>query len=164
MKRIIQMSMLLCVCLLHMNAQSQVPEAPEPPKSLKNSFFLEGLGNGLLYSLNYDHLFSIKKHPELGVGARIGVSHFGAFGLFGSSGMTTLPAEAYFSYGRKNCLELGPGYTTMFEGEYHEGLPTVRLGYRHRGSGGIMLGAGVTGFIEAYGMWVLPQLSVGVSF
>ena len=155
------MTMLLCVCLVHMNAQSQVPEVPEPKK---NSIYLEGLGNGIIYSLNYDHLFSMKKHPKMGFGVRIGISYGSYPYLFGSSGMTTLPAEAYFSYGRKNCLELGPGYTTIFEGKYHVGLPTVRMGYRHRSPGGFMVGAGVTGIIEDYGMWLIPQLSVGFSF
>ena len=161
MKRIIQMTMLLSVCLLSMNAQGQAPEAPEPKK---NSIYLEGLGNGIFYSLNYDHLFSMKKHPMLGVGIRIGIS-YGTYEYFiGSSALTTLPAEAYFSYGRKNCLELGAGFTTIFEGKYPYGLPTVRLGYRYRAPGGFMLGAGVTGFIEAYGMYLIPQLSVGFSF
>jgi len=161
MKRIIQMTMLLCVCLLSMNAQSQAPEAPEPKK---NSFYLEGLGNGIIYSLNYDHLFSMKKHPKLGVGVRIGISYGNYQSLFGSSALTTLPAVAYFSYGKKNCLELGPGYTSIFEGKYHVGVPTVRLGYRYRSPGGFMLGAGVTGFIEPNGMWLIPQLSVGFTF
>lgn len=161
MKRIIQMTMMLCVCLLYTSAQTPAEDKPVPGR---NSVYLEGAGNGIIYSINYDHLFSMKKHPKLGVGVRIGIS-YGNYdnSLFWGS-LTTIPAEAYFSYGRKNCLELGSGYTTIFEGKYPYGMPTVRLGYRYRGPGGIVLGAGVTGFIETYGMYLIPQLSVGFSF
>jgi len=161
MKRMIQMSMMLCVCLLHMHAQPQAEDMPGPRK---NSIFLEGFGNGIVYSLNYDHLFSMKKSPKIGIGARMGIS-IGTYQLlFGSSLMTTLPAEAYFSYGLENCLELGLGYTSIFEGKYFAGRPTARLGYRFRGPGGFMLGAGAIALIETYGMWLIPQLSVGLSF
>ena len=58
------MSLMLYVCLLHMNAQTETEDMPKPKK---NSIYLEGLGNGIYYSINYDHLFSMKNNPKIGV-------------------------------------------------------------------------------------------------
>jgi hypothetical protein len=146
-----------------MNAQT---EAPNMPKPRKNSIYLEGLGNGILYSINYDHLFSMKNHPKVGVGTRIGVSHGTYPWIFGTTfTVTTLPAEIYFSYGRIWCLELGLGYTSVFEEHYEEGLVTFRSGCRYRSPNGFMLGAGILATMNSYGIsFPYPQLSVGFTF
>ena len=106
MKRIIQMSMMLCVCLLPLSAQTGTEDMPEAGK---NSLYLEALGNGIFYSVNYDHLFSRKKNPMIGVGTRIGIS-YGTYNRFfwGSTRLTTLPVEAYFSWNKK-LPGTGPG-------------------------------------------------------
>ncbi len=163
MKRIIQMSVLLLVCLLHMNLRSQAQDIPVPRK---NSVFLEGLGNGIIYSLNYDHLFPVKKHPMIGFGTRIGVARATFDWVFDTRiTLTTLPAEVFFSYGGRSCLELGLGFTSILEENDQEGMGTFRLGYRYRSPGGIILGAGVLATVDAYGItFPYPQLSVGFSF
>jgi hypothetical protein len=157
------MSLMLCVCLMHLNAQTQVPEVPVPKK---NSIYLEAFGNGIIYSMNYDHLFLMKKNPMMGVGARIGVSYGIYPFLFGSTiTLTTLPAEVYLSRGKKNCLELGLGYTTLYDQYDYVGRGMVRLGYRYRAPGGFIFGAGVLAAIEKGGMmFPLPQVSFGLSF
>ena len=98
MKRIIQMSLMLYVCLLHMKAQTGTQDMPKPKK---NSIYLEGSGNGFSYG-TYRWIF----------GSTITV--------------TTLPAEIYFSDGKKSCLELGLGYTSVFEENNVVGMITFR--------------------------------------
>lgn len=163
MKRIIQMLMMLCVCLLYTNAQTQTEDQPVPGK---NSVYLEGLGNGILYSVNYDHLFSMKKNPKIGVGARIGISHASIPWIFGTTfTFTTLPLETYFSYGIKNCLELGLGYTPLFEEGLAENYITFRSSYKYRGFQGVIFGIGVLARMDAYGIMLpIPHLSIGFSF
>jgi len=162
MKRIIQMSMMLCVCLLPLSAQTGTKDKPETEK---NSIYLEALGNGIFYSVNYDHLFSRKKNPMIGVGTRIGIS-YGTYNWFwGSTSLTTLPVEAYFSYGIKCCLELGLGYTSMFEDNYFSGLITLRAGYKYRRPEGFIFGAGFLAFGDSYGItFPVPHLSIGFTF
>ena len=164
------MSLMLCVCLLHMNAQTGTEDMPEPKK---NSIYLEGLGNGFYYSVNYDHLFSMKNNPKIGVGTRIGISYGTYKWIFGMRfTLTTLPAEIYFSYGKKSCLELGLGYTTVFE-EYisvfeennREGIITFRSSYKYRGPKGFIFGVGVLAHMDSYGIiFPYPHLSIGFSF
>lgn len=163
MKRIIQMSLILSVCLLHMNAQTESQDMPSPRK---NSIYLEGLGNGIFYSINYDHLFSMKNNPKIGVATRIGFSHGTYQWLFGTTiTLTTLPAEIYFSYGKKSCLELGLGYTVFFEDNYMDGMFAFRSSYKYRGSEGFIFGVGAFARMDSYGIiFPIPHLSVGFSF
>lgn len=162
MKRIIQLSVMFCVCLLPLCAQTATEDQSGPRK---NSLYLEALGNGIFYSVNYDHLFSLKKNPKIGFAARIGVS-YGVYNWFwGSWAMTTLPAEAYFSYGTRNCLELGLGYTSLFEEDLYDGAITIRASYKYRRSNGFMFGLGLLAFGESFGMSIpYPHLSIGFSF
>ena len=163
MKRIIQMSLMLCVCLLHMNAQTGTQDMPKPKK---NSIYLEGFGNGFYYSVNYDHLFSMKNNPKIGVGTRIGISYGTYKWIFGTRfTLTTLPVEIYFSYGTKSCLELALGYTYLFEKNYVEGMFSFRSSYKYRGPEGFIFGVGVLARGDSYGiMFPIPHLSVGFSF
>lgn len=163
MKRILLMALLFCVCLLSMNAQTGTQDTI---RSKKNSIFLEAFGNGIMYSINYDHLFSMKNKPKIGIGTRIGVSYGIYHWLFDMTFTAiTLPAEIYFSYGTKSCLELGLGYTSVFEENDMEGMFTFRSGYRYRGPEGFTCGAGILATINYYGMmFPYPQLSIGFSF
>lgn len=163
MKRIIQMSLMLCVCLLHLNAQTATEDRPKPKK---NSIYLEGGGNGIAYSLNYDHLFSMKNNPKMGIGTRIGFSHGTYPWLFGmESTVAILPVEIFFSYGIKSCLELGLGYTFVFEENNREDEITFRSSYKYRGPKGFIFGVGVLARIDSHGiLFPIPHLSVGFSF
>jgi hypothetical protein len=107
----------------------------------------------------------LKKNPKIGFGTRIGIS-YGTYNWFWSSSpLTTLPVEAYFSYGTKSCLELGLGYTSMFEEDYYESAITLRASYKYRGPKGTIFAVGVLAFGDSYGMaFPLPHLSIGFSF
>ena len=165
MKRIIQMSLMLCVCLLHMNAQTGTADMPKPRK---NSIYLEGGGNGIAYSLHYDHLFSMKNKPKIGIAARIGYSHGTYPWLFGMESIVAiLPVEIYFSYGIKSCLELGLGYTFIIEenASEWENLIIFRSSYKYRGPKGFIFGVGAIARMDYYGIWFpVPHVSVGFSF
>ena len=163
MKRIIQMSLMLCMCLLHMNAQTGTQDMPKPRK---NSIYLEGGGNGFYHSVNYDHLFSMKNNPKIGVGTRIGFSRGSYQWIFGrKTTVTTLPAEIYFSYGKKSCLELGLGYTSVFEENSKERMITFRSSYKYRGPKGFIFGVGALAGMDFYAIFFpIPHLSVGFSF
>jgi hypothetical protein len=156
------MSLMLSVCFLQLNAQFWEEDIPKPKK---NSIYLEGLGNGIFYSVNYDHLFSLKKNPKIGFGARIGISYGTYYWFWGFTPLTTLPVEAYYSYGTKSCLELGLGYTSLFEEDYYDGAITLRASYKYRGPKGVIFGVGLLAFGDSYGIaFPLPHLSIGFSF
>jgi hypothetical protein len=163
MKRIIQMSLMLCVCFLHLNAQTATEDMPKPKK---NSIYLEGGGNGIAYSLNYDHLFSMKNNPKMGIGTRIGYSHGTYPWLFGmESTVAILPVEIFFSYGIKSCLELGLGYTFVFKENNREGMIAFRSSYKYRGPKGFIFGVGVLARTDYWGiLFPIPHLSIGFSF
>ena len=128
MKRIIQMSLMLCVCFLHLNAQTASEDMPEPKK---NSIYIEGGGNGL----GMDSIEAI------------------------------LPVEIFFSYGTKSCLELGLGYTFVFEENNREDEITFRSSYKYRGPEGFIFGVGVLARMDSHGIFFpVPHLSIGFSF
>ena len=156
------MSVMLFVCLLPMSAQTATEDLPGPKK---NSIYLEALGNGIFYSVNYDHLFSLKKNPMIGIGARIGISYGNYYFIWGSSRLTTLPVEAFFSYGTKSCLELGMGYTSIFEEDNYDAAIILRSSYKYRGPQGAIFGVGLLAVGDSYGIgFPFPHLSIGFSF
>ena len=98
-------------------AESPAP-APTDNHPAPNSIYLEGLGAGLAYSLNYERMVL----DDLGV--RVGFSYL-SFGASASSGMSSSSSSASFltipitvSYigirGRKSSLELGGGATIAY--------------------------------------------------
>ena len=159
------MSLMLCVCLLHMNAQTGSADMPKPRE---NSIYLEGCGNGIAYSINFDHLFSMKNKPKMGVGTRIGFSPGNYPWIFGLSDIwAILPVEIFFSYGIKSCLELGLGYTFIIEENVNEreDLVIFRSSYRYRGPKGFIFGVGVSAHMDSFGIiFPYPHLSFGFSF
>lgn len=164
MKRIIQFSLLLCLCSLHLNAQTASEGMPE---MRRNSIFLEGSGNGIAYTINYDHLFSLKKKPMMGIGGRIGYFQGTYPWIFGmASTRAVLPLEVFYSYGIKSCLELGLGYTFIFKDHRQtEGMIIIRSSYKYRGPKGFIFGIGAIARIEYYGIVLpIPHLSIGFSF
>lgn len=95
-------------------------------KTRKNSFYVEGFGNGGLFSVNYDRvLFSKSEHILIG---RIG------------SGILFNPLllEFNYLYGKKHCLEQGIGAGFNFEGAWDM---AYRLGYRYLGNKGLLIRA-----------------------
>ena len=100
------------------------------------------------------------------MGTRIGVSYGTYHWIFNMTiTAATFPAEIYFSYGTKSCLELGLGYTYVLEEDEQEGVFNFRSGYRYRGPAGFTFGAGILATMNYYGMtFPYPQISIGFSF
>ncbi len=131
----------------------------------KNSFYIEGLGNGLVYSLNYDRLFMERKKTILA--ARIGASWFPSGG--GNYRIGAL-GELNLLYGKgKHFLETGLGLSYMYLDDYywltdeqgtvlevvdqklHWLFATGRFGYRYqKPEGGFFFRAAFTPVFQFY--------------
>lgn len=164
---------------------SSAEEAPAKDaaenQTAPNLVFLEPLGNGLLYSLNYERIFE-----RWNVGLRGGASYFTwAVSKHGGSGNLTLvsfPAVASWYaplWGTKHHVELGLGATvlylaastdstgTKFEGE-RAGLGvagTAVIGYRYLPHDrGFTFGAGFTPLVRVSKFLPWGGFSVGYAF
>ena len=126
----------------------RVTAAPAPaaaPRNASNAIFVEALGNGLLYSINYERIIE-----KWSVGLRAGASYFTyAVSSYGSSGnlkLATFPLVASYYFGtQRHKLQLGLGATILylgvssdstgrkFEGERSGGgvSATAVVGYRY---------------------------------
>jgi hypothetical protein len=143
-------------------APPPAPPTPEPPAP--NVIRLELLGNGLLYSINYERLF-----PAWNLGLRVGASFFmdkisNAAGA-GNLVLASVPLVAsYFLGTPRHKLELGLGATILYSeaatdstGTKYEGsvtglgvAATGVVGYRFLPAGrGFTLGAGFTPLLRA---------------
>jgi hypothetical protein len=100
----------------------------------KNSFYFEFLGNGVIYSINYDRSFPVAN--KLAIFGRLGIGeHHGAeddvfnLNIIGASGIL---------YGRlKHFLETGVAYTFMTY--YPDNLISITGGYRYLGLKGLVI-------------------------
>jgi hypothetical protein len=125
----------------------------------RNSLYGEFAGNGLIYSVNYDHLLSDV------IGARIGVSYTAPELV----SLTTFPVQAYYLIGLgsgSSKLEFGLGVTVFLQREYqsfsfaaapddqlkdNNVLGTATVGYRYqRADGGFIFRVGFTPFFGKF--------------
>lgn len=131
----------------------------------KNSLYLELLGNGVLYSVNYDRIIPISKHLKLA--PRVGIEYIPSFN--NRSGFSRdyknlhIPLELNLLAARaansKNMAEVGLGLSLFSMKNYYvyyvesnkvdeknkmAKVTTLRLGYRHqKPQGGLMYRAGI---------------------
>lgn len=123
--------------------------------SAKTSFYLELLGNGGPYSLNFEqYLFS-------NINGRVGFASWTNEVDFGEESFFTIPIMANALFGEKNSkLELGAGVmlgrksfkptSSLGEEERKESISNLTgvIGYRYqRPAGGIIFRAGLTPFL-----------------
>ena len=156
MKKFFSLLISVCLSVSLLHAQERTGDSIAMKQ---NSIFLELSGLGLAYSINYDHLFLLKSRNKQGIGVRVGFSAF-KFGLFGTkSRFTTIPLEAYYSFGRKFCGEFGLGNTFTFEDESHYSIQSFRLGGKYRGNKGLTLFLG--GGMRIWKSDVLPLVCLG---
>lgn len=152
-----------------------IGDVPEPPaavapapiapgRTASNVIFGEVLGSGLLYSVNYERVFS-----SLPIGLRAGASYFSypvsTYGHSGNLKLATFPLVASYYLGTpKHKLQLGLGATliylgvstdstgTKFEGE-RSGFgvaATAVVGYRYLPpERGFTFGVGFTPLLRA---------------
>jgi hypothetical protein len=115
-------------------------------QSARNTLFVEGLGNGGAYSLNYDRLLS----PN--VALRVGFNFVPAI---------PVTLSYLVNLGAANHIELGIGFLATL-GERSGFLGTGILGYRYQEpNGGLFFKAGFTPF---FGNGFAPWVGVGAGF
>jgi len=164
-----QLLSLLVIGFLSLGSiQAQVAE-----RTRSQGVFVEVLGNGLIYSVNYDTRFS----PSFdGFGGRAGIGYIALDGV----NLATMPFLVNYLFGReKHFFEIGLGTTLIVaserngrSGQFGERFTgslfvgTMSLGYRLEPTdGGFMFRAGLTPLFEAGYFWPLwPQISFGYAF
>jgi hypothetical protein len=146
----------------------------------KNAIFLEALGSGLLYSVNYERVL-----PELSVGLRAGAS-FITYKVSNAEGsgnlvLATLPMLVNYYLGTpRHKVQLGLGATVMYfsassdsTGTKFEGAgvglglaASGVIGYRYvPATRGVTLGAGFTPLLRSpKGLLLWGGASVGYAF
>jgi hypothetical protein len=72
-----------------------------------NSAYIELLGNGYVYSLNYERI--VLKRNKVDISARIGISYY-----YSLHNATYTPLSIQMYYGNKSKLEIGAGYLPIF--------------------------------------------------
>ena len=107
----------------------------------KNSIYFEALGNGLVYSLNYD----LRLGDQInGFGARLGCGYT----PLSDSNFLTIPAMANYLFGNQNhFLEIGAGVVyyngdAHFIGDYsydNNLASTINISYRYQPKDGGLL-------------------------
>lgn len=153
-------------------------EAAPTERTANNVIYIEGLGPGLLYSLNYERVFQ----P---VSVRLGVDYFSisATNADGSSASATFLAIpitiSYLGLGSlKHMFEIGAGGSILYfggavntlgnttHGSAVSGLGTIILGYRYQPpDGGFFLKAGLSPLITGSGSFLpWPYVGLGATF
>jgi hypothetical protein len=138
----------------------------------QNAVYFEFLGQGLLYSVNFDHRFT--EHIAL----RAGISHF-TVEFISDVSVTTIPIVAEYLSGTGNHhLEIGLGIipiygsvSTSFFGE-REGsvgtwgvIATATLGYRYQPvSEGFLFRIGLTPLMAGHEGVIWGGASIGYAF
>lgn len=128
-------------------------------KEAKNSVYLDIMGTGGWYSLNYERIVYTNNNLGLGVSSGVSVMHFKDFDLqFNPDFSIPLSLNAF--YGKKHHLEVGVGSTfasvvradeDYFAKRYLNVNLTMTLGYRYqKPGGGFMFRAAYTPIIPVY--------------
>jgi hypothetical protein len=158
---------ILLLLLLPLTAGGATAQEAVPPVTARNAFYVELLGNGLIYSMNYDRLFTDQ------LSGRVGLMFLGAADdEGGSAAVAATPLMVNYLFGRGNShFEAGAGLLVIsgavdeVPGEEDEAfsgaIGTGTLGYRYqRPGGGFVFRVGLTPFFstQAFGPWF------GISF
>jgi hypothetical protein len=146
------------------SAQDTETLAKKPGELRKNSLYFEVLGNGAIYSFNYDRIFPLKK--PLALVARIGGNEY--HGIHATENSYNIIASIGVISGvGRHFVEPALGYT-YFSGSADR-LTILSIGYRYHGHRGLLLRA-TPMFIsnrekgDTFGNSMWFGLSVGFSF
>ena len=164
------LSLLAAFSVVAPGADAQQIPTEETAPTARNAFYIELLGNGLLYSVNYDRLFADQ------ISGRVGLMVIGAANDSSAAAVIAAPIMANYLFGRGNShFEAGVGITLMtgavenveeIEDEGFSGaVGTATLGYRYqRPDGGFIFRAGLTPFFGRGGIVPWFGLSFGYGF
>ena len=126
---------------------SQGEKIPQEKLSKKNAVYLELLGQGLLYSVNYDRILLVGN--KLALSGRVGLSYYPDTGFFDTNTIA-IPIEFNLLVGKGlTYFEFGLGGTYMQgldKSSFSKSLlASLRLGYRYqKDDGGLMCRIGFT--------------------
>jgi hypothetical protein len=137
-----------------------------------NSIYFEALGNGGLYSVNYDRLFTDN------FGIRAGIMYLSKVDIIfaAAEDLLIFPATLNFFVGEKHKLELGAGLvfasvsnTSSFGFKSDSGgsniVGTATIGYRYqKPDGGFLFRIGFTPLFGSGGFEPWGGISLGFSF
>lgn len=161
-------ALLLFLLLVPCVARAQAPTPTTP--TARNAFYLELGGNALLYSINYDRLFTDR------ISGRVGVMFFGAADGESSAGVVGTPIMANYLFGEGNSrFEAGAGVLLVSGGidnvegyedeDFSGSVGTATLGYRYqRPDGGFVFRAGLTPIFSLDGIAPWFGISFGYAF
>jgi hypothetical protein len=112
-------------------------------RTASNVLFAEALGNGLLYSINYERIID-----SWNIGLRVGASYFSyAVSSYGKSGnlkLATFPLVASYYFGTpQHKLQLGLGATVLYSGVSSDSTGTK---FESERSGGAVSATAVVGY------------------
>ena len=134
--------------LISISARGQTIK--DTSKHQRNTIYFEFLGNGGLYSLNYDRIIYI--HEKIKISAKTGISYTPPL-FYSYSHVFKYPTSLNFIYGKKNAVEIGIGYTPVFSlykkdifkvYQYYSST-MVNVGYRYqKKAGGFFFKTGLT--------------------
>lgn len=168
---VLRSSWLLLLLLFPLAAGGASAQEAVPPVTARNAFYVELLGNGLIYSMNYDRLFTDQLSGRVGLMFLGGTDDEG-----GSAVVTATPLMVNYLFGRGNShFEAGAGLLVIsgavdeIPGEedqsFSGAIGTGTLGYRYqRPAGGFVFRVGLTPFFstQAFGPWF--GMSFGYGF
>jgi len=160
----------LAVALTPTDAQAQMEDTSSDAQMVeaKNSVFLELAGNGILYTVNYDRLFTPEFSGRIGI-MRAGVSNVS---------LTAVPLTGSYLIGDgSHKFELGAGPELLVVsvdasgdfGGFDEDATTVAgtatIGYRYQPrDGGFRFNVGLTPTFSQFGFLPWAGLGVGYTF
>ncbi len=147
------LSLVLCSCLFIGNSAAAQSDSDSQPRSKKN-FYIEGGGNALIFSVNYDARF--QKRTD-GFGYRIGIGGFTSLDLnSGGRSLLAVPVQINYLAGKgAHFFEAGLGATYSTDGFWENEsiqkktpiLGTITFGYRYQPvSSGLLIRVGMTPF------------------
>lgn len=121
-------------CYGFLNAQDSTSQDQEIKSIRKNSFYFEILGNGVVWSINYERIFPLK--DKMAMFLRVGGNEYHgedtndlSFNIIGATGI--------LYGGPKNFLDVGVGYTYM--SGFPDRLVAITAGYRYQALKGFLL-------------------------
>jgi len=148
----------------NLSGQKKASNSTSTYDGTKNAFFVEILGNGLLFSANYDVRVANK------FGVRAGIGYVGS--TEGEGGILTIPVMGNFLLGKNGrYFEVGAGITyvsgnsDIFDDDgFSSVLGTLSFMYRSQPvNGGFMWKIGLTPFL-AEGIFVPYWAGVGIGY
>ena len=172
MKNLNTSSLSFAVLLICLTLFTGASMAQEGQRTRSQAVYVEVLGNGLTYSLNYDTRFS---KSLKGLGCRAGASYFADE----ESRLASFPILINYLFGRdKHYFEVGAGATLLAATSESDASPvgslesgsaiigTMSFAYRlEPQNGGVIFRAGITPVFDSSAFlpfW--PQVSFGYAF